>query len=246
MRIDDARHAECVRKARVWGKHMALIANQEDISARARRPSLSRFVAPILTAVWLGVAGIGLAGLWRYEATPGKVGAPSANWPDDSQIERRVQRPTLVVFAHPRCPCTRASLGELALIMAHCPGRVDAHVLFFKPSGFPNDWEKTDLWRSAEAIPGVKAASDSDGSEAKRFGAATSGHSLLYDQKGRLLFSGGITASRGHSGDNAGRNAIESLLMGRAASQNQTSVFGCPLLGRDVAGKTEVLRCCQE
>ena len=216
---------------------MALIANQEDI--QPHRPSIPRLVVPILTAVWLGAAGIGLARLWRYEATPGKVGAPPTHWPDGSQVERRVKRPTLVVFAHPRCPCTRASLGELALIMAQCPGRVDAHVLFFKPSGFPNDWEKTGLWLSAEAIPGVKVVCDEDGSEAKRFRATTSGYSLLYNSMGRLLFGGGITGSRGHSGDNAGRNAIESFLMNGVADQKQTFVFGCPLLGRDDACVTE-------
>ena len=38
----------------------------------------------------------------------------------------------------------------------------------------------------------------------QRFGAETSGQTLLYDRDGRLLFSGGTTGSRGHDGDNAG------------------------------------------
>jgi hypothetical protein len=135
------------------------------------------------------------------------------------------------MLAHPHCPCTRASIGELALLMAHSQGRVTAYVLFLKPAGFSDDWEKTDLWHSAASIPGVKVMIDDGGAEARRFHAATSGQTMLYDAEGRLLFSGGITGSRGHAGDNAGRSAIVSLLNTGAAERAETFVFGCRLFG---------------
>jgi len=71
---------------------------------------------------------------------------------------------------------------------------------------------------------------DDDGVEAARFGAATSGQVILYDRDGRLLFSGGITASRGHAGDNDGRDAIVSLLGGGRGTRHSSPVFGCSLL----------------
>jgi len=113
--------------------------------------------------------------------------------------------------------------------MAQAQGRVTAYVLFLKPAGFSDDWEKTDLWQSAASIPGVKVVVDQDGVEADRFQAVTSGQTVLYDTEGRLLFSGGITGSRGHSGDNAGRSAIVSLLNTGEATAAETFVFGCPL-----------------
>ena len=70
---------------------------------------------------------------------------------------------------------------------------------------------------------------DADGREAKRFGVETSGQTLLYDANGRLIFSGGITGSRGHVGENAGELALISLINGGQAERNATSVFGCPL-----------------
>jgi hypothetical protein len=85
------------------------------------------------------------------------------------------------------------------------------------------------LWRSAEAIPGVTVRADQDGNEARCFQAKTSGHVALYDVHGKLLFSGGITSSRGHSGDNAGRSAIMKLLKHEMAV-GETPVFGCSLL----------------
>jgi len=65
--------------------------------------------------------------------------------------------------------------------------------------------------------------------EAKRFGAETSGQTLLYDERGTLAFSGGITGSRGHAGDNAGRASLLALINRSDADRRGSSVFGCPL-----------------
>ncbi len=113
--------------------------------------------------------------------------------------------------------------------MTHAQGLVNANVLFVKPQGFSEDWEKTDLWRGAASIPGVKVMTDESGVEARRFDSETSGQVMLYDADGQLRFSGGITAARGHSGDNAGRSAIVSLLTSNYSEIKQTPVFGCPL-----------------
>ena len=113
--------------------------------------------------------------------------------------------------------------------MAQAQGRVIAYVLFLKPTGSSTDWEKTDLWQSAARIPGVNVVADDNGIEARRFHAVTSGQTALYDVDGHLLFSGGITSARGHSGDNAGRSAIVSLLNTGDADLTETAVFGCPL-----------------
>jgi len=95
----------------------------------------------------------------------------------------------------------------------------------------PADWEQTDLWRRAASIPGVSLTRDDDGVEAQRFDAATSGQTVVYDGDDRLLFSGGITAARGHEGDNPGRTAILSLLASAGGEQRSTPVFGCSLRG---------------
>lgn len=193
-------------------------------------PDLKRSLVILSTiTLWLLVVGGGLSVVWSYENTPGVAAKPSVLWPAESQIERAPDRATLIMAVHPRCPCTRASIGELALLMAQSHGRVAAYVLFLKPAGFSENWEKTDLWQSAKGIPGVKPIIDYEGVEASRFHATTSGQTVLFDVEGRLLFSGGITIARGHAGDNAGRSAIVSLLNTGIAEQTETPVFGCPL-----------------
>lgn len=189
----------------------------------------------ILTAagtLWLLMIGAGIGALRNYESTPGAVAATPDRWPAASRIKPAADRPTLVMSAHPHCPCTRASVGELTRLMTQAQARVTAYVLFVKPQGFSDGWERTDLWASAAAIPGVTPVLDDDGVEAGLFHAETSGQTALYDAAGKLLFTGGITGARGHAGDNAGRAAVVSLLTAGGAERRDAPVFGCPLFAQ--------------
>lgn len=139
------------------------------------------------------------------------------------------------MFAHPHCPCTRASIGELNRLLTRCQGPVAVHVLFIQPKDVVLEWTETALRKSAEAIPGVEVKLDPNGEEARHFGAESSGFLVLYGVDGELLFSGGITAARGHAGDNAGENVIVALLNGQATELKHTAVFGCSLHGQCLA-----------
>jgi hypothetical protein len=205
-----------------------------------RQPPKRILSTSLFAIIWVAAVAFGLRVLFHYENAPGRVGALPSIWPA-TQIERATDRPTLVMLAHPRCPCTAASVGELAQIMARLQGKVAAYVLFVKPKEAGTDWEETSLRAGAEAIPGVKVVFDIDGVEAQRFGAETSGHTLVFGADGHLLFSGGITASRGHAGDNAGESAIVALVNNQTPARTQTLVFGCSLANR---GKTETQAPC--
>ena len=197
-------------------------------SPPAGAPRRSRAVWAF-AAVWIMAVVAGLTVLWSWENTPGAAGDAPAQWPVESGLSRAANGPTLVLFAHPQCSCTRASLGEFGEILARATTRPRTYVVFLKPIGFGVDWEKTDLWRSAEKLPGVTVRRDDEGLEATRFGVVTSGQTVLYDESGALLFSGGITGARGHAGDNAGRASLVSLLNHGRTDLSLTSVFGCPL-----------------
>ncbi len=179
--------------------------------------------------LWVIAVGGGTIGMTRYANSPGSGGQPPVLWPAGSQIPLDPNRPTLVMFAHPHCPCTRASIGELEVLLAQFHGQISARVIFLKPADTITNWEKTDLWRKASSIPGVTVYTDAAGNEARRFHAETSGQTLLYDQRGALQFQGGITLSRGHAGDNPGRSALEILLREGHPDQVKTPVFGCSL-----------------
>ena len=185
-----------------------------------------------IACVWLTAAAAGAWKLYQYELTPGSASVTSERWPAGSQIKLAHDGPTLLFFAHPQCPCTRASVEELNRLMARANGTIECRALFFQPPDYPAEWSHGSLWNSAAAIPGVTAQVDPDGEEARRFGAETSGYVVLYSRDGRLLFRGGITAARGHAGDNPGADAIAAIANGEAAARHETPVFGCSLLGQ--------------
>jgi hypothetical protein len=183
----------------------------------------------VALALWIPVVGFGIRTLWQYAGTPGRAATPPAVWPVHTLTRPAPGRASLIIFVHPQCPCSRATMGELAWVMARCREKVGVSVWFYAPAQEPGNWSRTELWRSAAAIPGVRVFEDRDGSEARRFGASTSGQALLYDSGGHLVFNGGITALRGHSGDNYGRDAIVSLVYGKTPIRQTTPVFGCSL-----------------
>ncbi len=198
-------------------------------------PARTRSWPYVLFAVWVAgiVAGFCYVIDYEFEAET----ARPRRWalPEGSETLLHDDLPTLLLFAHPKCPCTRATIGELNRLMAICDGRLVARVLFVRPGDAPRDRGDTDLRSSAASIPGVTVQDDLDGEAAARFGATTSGQALLYAPDGTLLFSGGITAARGREGSNAGRSAIVSHVLSDGNGVESTPAFGCRL--QDPAGK---------
>ena len=192
-----------------------------------------RSIVAAAALVWAPAVGFGIQVLLRYSNTPSRLAAPPLDWPHDAGVRPEPGRATLLVFAHPQCPCSRATIGELALIMAQLHEKPEAYVFFYSPRSEGNGWARTGLWRDASAIRGVKPIEDLDGREALRFGASTSGQTLLYDGSGRLLFNGGITAARGHAGANDGSDAVVSLLEAGTALRHTMPVFGCSMIGTE-------------
>jgi hypothetical protein len=192
---------------------------------RCARGARFRMVA---VAWGLAIAG-GFLAIHAYEARPGEAGRTVSRWPEGSRLDPARDRPTLVMAAHPRCPCTRASAAELARLMAARGGGAAAYVLVFVPPGVDATWADTGATRALAAIPGVRVVEDRGGVEAGRFGAVTSGQVALYAPDGRLMFRGGITGARGQEGDNRGRAAVTSLLRGIRPDRSASPVFGCPI-----------------
>lgn len=186
---------------------------------------------PILVAGWAVAVADGAGRLWDYSAAPGVASVAPERLPAGIAAAPAGGY-RLLAFFHPRCPCSRASVRELAEVLSDADVPVDATAHFLVPAGEAPDWAETGLWRSAVAVPGLRSAADPGGATAGRFGVATSGAVLLYDARGRLAFSGGVTAGRGHEGDSPGNLALRAVLTGDSAASarpSEAAVFGCGL-----------------
>src|SRR5262249_13703592 len=88
----------------------------------------------VLGVLWLGGVAAGLAWLAGYANRPGASGRAPETWPAESRVERAADRPTLLLFLHPRCSCSQATLAEFAELLARASAPLTAHVLFVRPS----------------------------------------------------------------------------------------------------------------
>jgi hypothetical protein len=166
--------------------------------------------------VWVAAMAAGVGVLYDHQFDPAPVAEPGRpHLPPGS-------RPLLVMFVHPHCPCTPAALRGLATVVGGADCRAVIHVVGPAGADSPNG-------RLAAAIPGAEVLADADAAEARRFGARASGHVFLYAADGRLVFDGGITAGRGHDGDNPGRRALVARLAGSQTDHASARVFGCTL-----------------
>jgi hypothetical protein len=176
--------------------------------------------------VW-GVAVLAcFAKLGLYAAQPGDSGEPRR--PAQAKAPAL---PTLMMFIHPQCPCSRASVAELDRIASHLQGKVSVVGVFLSPKDKPQDWVRSDTWKSVERIPGTKLVADADGAEAAKYGAKTSGETILLSESGKELFRGGLTPSRGHEGRCMAQDAIEDYVLRHTAPPAKGPTYGCPLFG---------------
>jgi hypothetical protein len=198
--------------------------------ARPREPGR---IAKILLVAWLAIAiGIGVF-VWRYKLTPGATADAPEHWPVGAiTVPPPEDRPVLVMFAHPKCSCTRASLATLTKLLGDVGPLVRAHVVFLDPDGAPADFFDSETVRRAKSVPGLSVSLDRDGQAARRFGALTSGHVVLYSRTGALMFSGGITSARGHEGESYGTRRIRAVLRSEPADRASAPTFGCELFDR--------------
>jgi hypothetical protein len=178
--------------------------------------------------VWLGLIAGGYVWLLRYSFASGKnMTAPRSIPPSLAPLASST-RAQLFVALHPHCPCSRATVHELAKILTRAANVSDVTVLLFKPANQPESWSESPLVKDCRQM-NCRILSDPDGRLAASLGSLTSGTVALYDRSGQLRYQGGITASRGHEGDNGGETAVIEILRGKRDSYRSLPAFGCPI-----------------
>ncbi len=187
----------------------------------------------MIIIVWTVAVLYGLSLMAWYSNKAGKIGSAPQQLPDGTPVTIDNHHYQLLMFIHPRCPCTQSSVRELERLMSRGTEKISCTIFCFQPSDKNKGWSNTDITQSVKLIPNSNLIPDIDGEWIKIFKANTSGHVLLYHPNGQLLFSGGITAARGHEGDNSGKTFISDVVNAESYQNRknyQCPVFGCPIL----------------
>jgi hypothetical protein len=202
----------------------------ERMTQQPRTP-WSVFGAVFVWSVALAAAWVALA--HHQFATEPRTSLGVTSWPASSKLPRQLGHSTLVLFLHPKCPCSRATLSELERLFTSigsgARGKLEVVVDAPIPSNAGSDWLETDTLQRAMQLPNSQIVADPSGVEAALFGATTSGFVMLFDQIGGRQFSGGITEARGHEGENAGLSNLRAILRNEIRSADGIPAFGCRL-----------------
>lgn len=205
----------------------------------------------------LGLATIfGWYQLARFSVTAGEQAAAPAQFPANlsassnspaSQVVSRLAPhiPLLLVFVHPRCSCTPATLEQLDTVLSSVPVPVQVDLVVYNSRALDDTpnldrlREQTDAAIHNQSAPlggfvnplhyPAQLVPDTNGLLARRFGAATSGEVVLYSPDGRLLYQGGITPMRAHIGRTPASDALRTALTTGKPQSKTFSVFGCPI-----------------
>ena len=202
---------------------------------------LKKTLFPALAALWLLAVIPGVRYLLAYEGTAGRQDTAPAEWPTAVPEFGEPGTPTMVVALHPRCSCSAATLTELVDAFAKAEPKVSTVLLIAQPRGADYRWHDVKLYQEAQQALHARVVLDDDGAYAARFGAQTSGEVLFYSaatsgEPRRLLFSGGVTGSRGQADENASIELLKAAYHGRRRlTPASTPIFGCGLFGTQSA-----------
>lgn len=174
---------------------------------------------------WVGLVVLSIGLINWYATVPGK-NSTSVRIPAGTKLLPE-KNPRLLVFLHPKCLCSEATMTELQNLLPELRD-IDVTVVFRELEN-NSDWMKGTLFERAKKTKGISIVIDGKGEEAKLFGAHTSGHAVLTTTNGLIAFSGGLTPSRGHTGESAGKDFLLSWNRSRAPASFITDIFGCNL-----------------
>lgn len=188
--------------------------------------------------VWLVGIAIGSYFMFQHEYTPGAQEPAPQQLPADleKQFGASEKKLTLVMAVHPDCPCTSASIEQLDRFLALHEKDTRAIALFWTDrSGNPpsNSLENNSYWQRLQKLDAVSLMKDPEGKTAESLGSLVSGTVTAYDAEGKLVFQGGLTATRGHAGPSPALDALNAILAGKPIPEISTTMsFGCSLNDR--------------
>jgi hypothetical protein len=177
----------------------------------------------MLLVAWIGAAAWLGSGMMAHDNSPGVTSAIGDSWPQGSAIDYGKGN-TILLFVHPKCPCIASSVRMLEQLTAEQEA-VHVKILPWRPAGLlPSDTS----WAVRTTLPQLP---DVEGKEARLFHVRTSGEVLAFNSSCKLIFEGGITASRGGNRNGPGWDRLLEAIHnpGRGGPPLRGRVFGCSL-----------------
>jgi hypothetical protein len=185
--------------------------------------------------MYLVMAGIWLCGIgWTWTALNIHTFRPEQTVSvimlhPEKQPQAIIPKSRIVMFAHPLCPCTRASLIKLGEVALQVKDQSQIRVVFVTRGLNPEDVTTSKTLALARQLKHVTTELDESGTEECLYQATVSGEVFAFDAQGERIFHGGLTSGRGHLGVASSQEYLEQLITGKATEPLDAAVYGCRL-----------------
>lgn len=186
------------------------------------------------------MSAIGFVQLTDYSSRPGHPGLVPNRLSDvalsDTSLSAGLTtdgKPQLLLFYHPKCPCTTATVRILERLNPRFLEPIPITAIAYCADDEPDLWIQSRTTKALSSLDNVRIVIDKGGRLSKSFGATVSGHLLLYNPNGQLTFSGGITPYRGHEGDSPSSLDLLERINSPKDNCMHWPVFGCTTVSPD-------------
>lgn len=156
------------------------------------------------------------------------LGWANSEWSLDQKIDDKKR--SLIFFYHPHCPCTKATIRCLERIFTRFDDQPNFVAVAYCPGTEHDSWIESSLTATLRNVDQSQVVIDRDGKYCMNFGVCTSGHAVVYDDTGRLIFSGGVTPGRGHEGHSRAASDLLNKINGLSGEVSHWPVYGCPII----------------
>ncbi len=190
---------------------------------------VSKIKVSMLLMIFLVICG-GFAILSDYSGRPAAASdSVVRRWPN-TVAEHESRNATVAIFYHPHCPCTRATIRCFERLAASIDSKPRIIAYAFCPPTETDVWINSDTTQKLQSLSDTMVIVDRSGEVCRKFGVMASGHVLAFDTNGDLIFSGGLTASRGHESYSKSGAAFVAALNGSPQTPISWPVFGCTIV----------------
>lgn len=145
----------------------------------------------------------------------------------EGQIQNTTQKPTLLHFFNPKCPCSRFNLEHFRALYKGYKDKIGFHVVI------PYESEVAEVQKLI-AYSGIGIIRDKNKNLAETCGVYSTPQAVVMDREGKLYYRGNYNKSRycTAQSSNFAQMALDSVLSQRAAPvfpKEATRAYGCEL-----------------
>src|SRR4051812_5871669 len=108
---------------------------------------------PVAVALWATAAALLFAVYVNHDLRPGAAARALGDWPEGSALAHSTEHDTLIMFLHPFCPCSKASVAQLNAVIRQLEHPPSVTFVMVRARGLDDASQSSPLLPLIEQLP---------------------------------------------------------------------------------------------